>query len=194
MGRVTSMTGRGGGNYSRRTRGGYTISGSGSRRRTDNTAYSRYGHLGKGLTDVGMQRYNARERAKLTSGYDRYLFDVKSMTFVTNDSTQRLKGMYQLPGSPKYAGGAGSFERAVGGSSAQGALGITTGYAGGPVGGSSAPSGISPFGGLGMADWIKDMFGANKYGKAQIVEEEPEPTKKILTLGALGLLVWKGLL
>ena len=78
------------------------------RRSSGMKGYSRYGGQGKGLSDRGQRSYNARKRASLSSGYAKYLFDVEAMLV---PGTNQLKGMYQLPGSPKYAGGLGSFER-----------------------------------------------------------------------------------
>lgn len=59
---------------------------------------------GLGLSDAGQRVYNAAQRSNLSSGYDKYLFDVKTMLI---PGTNTLRGMYQLPGSPEYAGGKG---------------------------------------------------------------------------------------
>ena len=85
--------------------------------------YSRYGSSGKGLSDAGQQAYNAIKRASLSSGYDKYLFDVETMLI---PGTNTLKGMYQLPGSPEYAGGKSSFEPPKGATSQAASQGILT--------------------------------------------------------------------
>ena len=85
--------------------------------------YSRYGSSGKGLSDRGQRSYNRRKRASLSSGYDKYLFDVQAMLI---PGTNTRKGMYQLPGSPKYAGGKGSFEPPKGVTSQAASQGILT--------------------------------------------------------------------
>lgn len=74
-------------------------------------SYSRHRTEGKGLPDTGQQAYSTLKRSGLSTGYDRYLFDVEQMLY-THPKTgqQTYKGMYQLPKSPKYAGGVGSFE------------------------------------------------------------------------------------
>lgn len=88
--------------------------------------YARYGHLGKGLSDRAQQAYNKAKRATLKTGMERYEFDVAQMLV---PGTNQLKGMYQLPGSPKYAGGKGTVP-SMGTPSVAGSGGILTGYGG----------------------------------------------------------------
>jgi len=152
--------------------------------------YSRYGHQGKGLSDRAQQSYNRAKRATLTSGYNKYLFDKSSMLYI-NPTTgkETFKGMYQLPNSPKFAGGKGSFE-APGASTAQGVLGIVTGY---PGGRDTNTFGIDPSGNRGMPGWLIRMMGGEKQYDRD-TSEEVDKRKKVITLGALGILAYKVLL
>lgn len=85
--------------------------------------YSRYGSEGKGLSDTAQRTYNALKRSGLGTGYEKYKFDVEAMLI---PGTNTLKGMYQLPASPKYAGGKGSFEPPKGTTSQAASQGILT--------------------------------------------------------------------
>ena len=74
--------------------------------------YSRYGGKGKGLSDRGQRSYNRKKRKSIKGGYNKYLFDKRTMLFISpSTGLETLRGMYQLPNSPRYAGGSGSFER-----------------------------------------------------------------------------------
>ena len=199
-------------------------------------AYSRYGHLGKGLTDRGERKYAAKLSKKYGSSSN-ILRDY--VTFVDKKGVRKASGTFQALGMTaasmgfgtgmqgyqvtgdtglsgyeflaKYYhagntptgnklylpyGGGGIPQPSMPGakSSAQGIQGMTTGFGTG-IGYGNIPSGVSPPGGSGMANWMRSMFGGNRYGKPKpVIEEEPVVSKKVITLGAIGLLVWKVLL
>lgn len=67
--------------------------------------YSRYASLGQGLSDQAQHAYNTLARSKLTSGVDRAIFDRAVMTFRLKEGGDMLRGLYNIPGAPNYAGG-----------------------------------------------------------------------------------------